>query len=159
MSWGKMMGVSSYMALAVLTETAGTFLMSPNAPQQFPLPFNPSGPLLCGEVQEKHRGDFGGHKFCHLASCEKLPMPQPCVAASSRNPLSVTSGLCSSTQAAEPCHVEIWCEHCSQCVHQHLLDLAFSRATMNHFSKSTMQPGSPGPSALFLPLHKSCLSI
>ena len=47
------------MGVALLTETVGTFLMSPIAPEQFPLPLSPSGPLLRGEVQEKHQGDFG----------------------------------------------------------------------------------------------------
>lgn len=72
---GKMMGV------ALLTEAVGTFLMCPVAPEQFCLLFNTSGPLLHGEVKEKHRGDFGGFNFAvyhHVRNshCHSLiPLP------------------------------------------------------------------------------------
>lgn len=82
------------MGVALLPEAAGTSLMSLIAPEQFPLPSSSSAPLLPGEVREKHRGYFEGLQFCGLALGEELLLLQPRVAATSRNPLSVTTVPC-----------------------------------------------------------------
>lgn len=74
-----------WMLQALLTETAGTFLMSPTALEQFPLALNPPSSLWGDEVQEQQRGDFRGSVLP-----SGITWPGPHVTASSRNPLSVT---------------------------------------------------------------------
>lgn len=48
------------MLQTLLTEAVGTFLMSPTAPEQFPLALNSPNSLWGDEVQEQQKGDFRG---------------------------------------------------------------------------------------------------